>query len=140
MPRLVDLDARPELLVLVADELVRFFVGQEALVNTHGERLGVGLRIFDCNVDLQLAECRTAKPLDEFRLITVWTAADVEPRVIRAALSPTQVICLDDEGVPFPPADRVAVPPGLRLALRGKPPAVGLDVAEPVVGFVQNDD
>jgi len=36
---LIDFDASPELLVLVADELHRFFVCYEALIDANGERL-----------------------------------------------------------------------------------------------------
>jgi hypothetical protein len=60
MQELVDLHTAPELLILVADELDRLLVDDDALVDADGERLCVRLRIVDRDVDFQLAEDRAA--------------------------------------------------------------------------------
>jgi hypothetical protein len=60
MQELVDLHTAPELLILVADELDRLLVDDDALVDADGERLRVRLRIVDRDVDFQLAEDRAA--------------------------------------------------------------------------------
>src|SRR4029079_18270750 len=111
-----DLDAPSELLVLVADELDQFGVGEDLLVDADRERFRVRLRIVDRHVDLEAAEGGAAEPLGELRLLAVRTAAHVEPSVVGARLRAPQVVRLDDEGVALPVADRVAVPLRLRLA------------------------
>src|ERR1700730_15690158 len=82
----VDLDASPELLILVADELDRLLVHHRALVDADGERLRVRFRVLDRDVDLELAEDRAAEALREFRLIAVRTPAHVQPSVGRTGL------------------------------------------------------
>src|SRR5262249_43969461 len=51
----IDFDALPELLIFVANELDRFVV-QEALIDAHGERFGIGLRVSERDVDFKLTE------------------------------------------------------------------------------------
>ena len=77
-----------------------------ALVHPHGERLRVGLRIVDRDVDLQRAEVQPPEPLGDFAASVSGLPPDVEPAVVAEAGR------LDDERVAFPLPDRVAVPPG----------------------------
>src|SRR5581483_791547 len=114
----VDLDPAPELLVLVADELDRLLVGQQPLIHPDRPRLRVRFRILEREIDLQVPVGRPAEPLGELRLAAVRAAVHVEPAVVRAVLRAAQVVRLDDERVALPVADRIAVPPRLRLALR----------------------
>src|SRR5262245_53832069 len=126
---LVDLDTAPELIVLVANELDQLLIRQKALINAKRKRFGVSLGVFDRNVDLQPAESRTAKAFHKLRFTAVGTAVDVEPSIKRAFFRPSEIVRLDDERVAVPPANRVAVPPGLWLALRRKRAAIHIDMA-----------
>src|SRR5690606_13653458 len=115
---LIQLDPTAELLVLVADELDELLIGQEPLIDAHRPRFRVRLRIDDREVDLQMAVRRTPEALDDPRFPRVRAAVHVEPAVVRAVLRAAQVVGLDDQIVPLPMTDRIAVPPRLRLALR----------------------
>src|SRR4030095_369239 len=140
-PQLIDLDATPELLVLVADELDQLLIGQIALIDPDGPRFRVRLRIVDSYVDLQVPERGAADALSEFRLPAVRAAIDVEPSVVGTVVfCAPQIVGFDDKRVAIPTADRVAVPPGLRLALRRKRPAIEIDVAYAVVGLVLDEN
>src|SRR5262245_5225400 len=79
---LIEFDALAKLLVLVADEFDRFLVGHEPLIDTHGEWLGVRFRILHLDVDFELPERGPAKAFRESRLLTVWTAAHIEPSIV----------------------------------------------------------
>ena len=114
--QLIDLDALPELLILVADELDRFVV-QESLIDADRERLRVRLGVVNRHVDFELSEHGTAESLSEARLVAVWAAAHVEPAVVGTGFIAAQIVRLDDERIAFPSPDRVAVPPGLRFPL-----------------------
>ena len=78
--------------------------------------------------------------LDEFRLLAVRAAVDVQPSVETAVFRAAQVVGLDDERVAVPVSDRVAVPPRLRLTLRRKLAAIEIDVTDAVVGLVLDQD
>jgi hypothetical protein len=112
--RSVDLHTAAELLVLVVDEPNRLLVDENALVDAHGERLRVGLRVLDRHVDLQLSESRPPEALGELHLLAVRAAAHVEPPVVRSIFSTAEIVRLDDQRVAFPAADRIAVPPRFR--------------------------
>src|SRR5213083_2147074 len=134
---LVDLYAPAELLVLVADKLHRLFVGLESLIDPHGKWLCIGLGIVDGDIDLEFPKYRTAESLDESRFLAVGTAVHVQPAIIRSGFRTPQIVRLDNERVAFPSSDRVAVPPRCRFPVWGEAPAVGVDVSESVICFVQ---
>ena len=120
-------------LVLVADELDHLLVDHDALVDAHGERLGVGLGIVDRDVDLQRAEVRTPEPLGHLQRVGVRAAVDIEPA---GSLVTEEVRRLDDERVvAFIPAARVAEPPRRRVVVRRRP-SIHVDVAQSVVRLV----
>src|SRR4051812_23000545 len=108
---LVDFDALPELLVLIADEFDRFLI-DKPLIDAYGERLGIRLRVFDLHVDFELSERGPSKAFSEMRLLAVGTAANIEPAIVRTGLCSTQVVGFDNERIAFPVSDGVAVPPG----------------------------
>src|SRR5262245_10061413 len=122
--QLVDLDATPELLVFVADELDQLLIGQIALVDANGPWLRVGLRIFERRIDLQVAERGAPNALSELRFPAIRAAIDVEPSVVGTLFGASQVVRFDNEGIAVPRPNRVAVPPRLRLALRRKLAAI----------------
>src|SRR6266850_206896 len=136
--RLIDLYASAELLVLVADKFHRFFVGHESLIDPDSKWLCIGFGVVHGDIDLELPKYWTTDSLDESRLFAVGTAVHVEPAIVWARFRASQVVRLDDQRVTFPPSDRVAVPPRCRFALWGEDQAVRVDVAEPVIGFVQD--
>jgi hypothetical protein len=55
---------------------------------------------------------------------------------MRAVFGAPQVIRFDDQHIALPMAHRVAVPPGLRLALRRKFPPIHIDMTKAVIRFV----
>jgi hypothetical protein len=114
----IQLNPAAELLVLVADELDQLLVGQEPLIDTNRPRPRIRLRIDDGEVDPQMAEGWAPEALDERRLSGVRALVHIEPPIELAVFRAAQVVGLDDEIVALPTADRVAVPPGLRVALR----------------------
>src|SRR5262245_12614658 len=126
---LINLDPHSELLVLIAHRLDRLFVSQQPLIDSHRKRLLKRLRIADRHVDLELSKAGPPKTFDESRLIAVRSPAYIEPPIRRTGVSAAQIVRFNDERVSLPVADRVSVPPGLRLALRRKLPAIGVDVA-----------
>ena len=102
-----DLDALPELLVLVADELDRLVVGHDSLVDAqHKHTFGERFRVLERHVDLELAVDRTAEALDELRLIAIRRAAHVQPAVERPLFGAAQVVGFDDERVAVPASQR----------------------------------
>src|SRR6185436_2940211 len=136
----VDLYAVPELVVLVADELDQFLVGENALVYTNSERFRIGLFIFNRDVDLEMTEGRPPNAFREFRLLAIRTAVDIQPTVERAVFRSAQVIGLDHKRVAFPVSDRVAIPPWLRIALFRKCAAIHIDVTYAVIRFVLDEN
>src|SRR2546428_5517936 len=136
----VDLHAVSKLLVLVADELDQFLVGEKALVYTNSERFRIGLWIFNRDVDLEMTEGRTPDAFREFHLLAIWTAIDIQPTVERAVFRSAQVVGLDHKRVAFPVSDRVAVPPWLRIALFRKCAAIHINVPDAVIGFVLDEN
>src|SRR5437867_5766247 len=75
--------------------------------------------------------------LDESSFFAVGTAVHVQPAIIRSEFRTAQIVRLHNERVTFPSSDRVAVPPRCRLPFWGKAPAVGVDVSESVICFIQ---
>src|SRR3954462_3071547 len=71
--RLINLYATPELLILIADELDEFSIRHDLLINPHGERLDVRLRILDRDVKRKTAERGACKSLCKFCLTAVRT-------------------------------------------------------------------
>src|SRR3954451_2357900 len=128
----VELDAPPELLILVADELDDLVVWRDLLVDAERDRPGVGLGVLEGDVDFQFAVSGAAEALDEFRLLRVRAAAHVEPSVVGARLRSPQVVRLDHERVAFPSAYGVPVPERLDTTLSGERTPVEIDVAKAV--------
>src|SRR6185503_3377643 len=127
---LVQLNSAAELLIFVAYELDQFLIRQQPLIDAHRPRLGVRLRIFDREVDLQMAERRPAETLRDLRLARVRTAVHIQPTVGRTVLiGAAQVVCLDHQVVAVPVTDRISVPKRLRLALRRQLAPVHVDMA-----------
>jgi hypothetical protein len=89
-------DSNPELLVLITDRLDGLFVGEQALINPYCQWFSKRLRVCDAHVDLELSKDRPAKALDERCLITVGSAADIQPPVVRAGFGTTQIVGFDD--------------------------------------------
>src|SRR5436309_6558896 len=135
---LVDLYAPAELLVLVADELHRLFVGLESLIDPHGKWLCIGLGVVYGDIDLEFPKYRTAESLDESRFVAVGTAVHVQPAIIWPGFGAAQIVGLHDQRVTFPSSGRVAVPPRFLLPLWGKAWAARVGVPESVIGFVQD--
>src|SRR5262245_26392354 len=100
--RLIDFHTSPELLVLVADELDHLLIHSDSLVDSDGERLRVGLRIVDRDVDLELAEDRPPESLGELRLLAVRAAMYVQPPVERPVFGAAQVVGFHNKVVSFP--------------------------------------
>src|SRR5580658_1346931 len=136
----IALDVLPELLVLVALEFDEILVDDEALIDSDGPRLRIRLGIFERQVDLQVVVCRTADLFRELRLLRIRTPIHVNPAVIRAVFGAPQVVCFDDQRIAVPMANRVAVPPRLRLALRRKFPPIHINVAQAVIRFILDQD
>src|SRR5678815_1160687 len=101
----VDLDATTELLVLVTDEFDQLLIRQVSLIDAHGPWLGVGLRILEGRVDLQLPELRPSNAFGELRFAAIRTAIDVQPSIPGTVFRTTQVVGLDDERVAVPRAN-----------------------------------
>src|SRR5690606_7787738 len=99
---LIQLNPAPELLVFVADKLDQLLVGQEPLVYSHSPRFGVGLRIVDGKVDLQMAERWTPEALGDLRFPRVRAAVYVEPAIEWTVFRAAQVVGLDDQIVAVP--------------------------------------
>ena len=94
-------------------------------------RLRVRLRIVDRDGELHRVHVHAVVSLLDAHLVAVRVAGVVEPRpLVRADR-------VDDErGVVLPPADRVAVPPRVRIL--GQLPAVGPDRPPPLLEHVQH--
>src|SRR5262245_53742331 len=101
----VDLYAAPELVVLVANELDQFLVGEKALIDTNSERFRIGFWIFNRDVDLEMTEGRTPDAFREFSLLAIRTAVHIQPTVERAVFRSAQVVGLDHKRVAFPVSD-----------------------------------
>src|SRR5438876_10382053 len=96
---LIDLYPPFELLVFVADELDQLLVDQNALIDAHGERFLVSLRVVDRHVDLQFPEHWAAEAFGDLHLLAVRAAAQVEPSVEWPVLGSAEVVRIDDERV-----------------------------------------
>src|SRR6185436_2112147 len=138
--RLINFDLPSELLVFIAFELNQLLIDDEPLIDANRPWLRVRLRIVQRVVELQMIERRPADPLRHLCLLAVRAAVDVEPSVVRAVFGAAQIVRLDDQRVAFPVSDRVPVPPGLRLSLWRQFAAIHVDVAEPVVRLVLDED
>src|SRR6266852_6298237 len=91
----VDLNFSPELLVLVTFEFDQLLIDDQPLIDAYGPGLRVRFRILERDVDLQVIEGRPAEFLGELGLLTVRTAVDVEPAVVRSVFRAAQVIGFD---------------------------------------------
>ena len=136
----MELDAAAELLVLVADELDQLLVGHQPLIDAHRPWLRVRLGILDRQIDLQMAVSRPPDALGELGVAAVRAAVDVHPAVVGTIFRASKIVGLDDERVPVPSPDGIAIPPRLRLTLRRQRPAVQVDVADAVVRLVLDQD
>jgi hypothetical protein len=107
---LVDFDALAELLVLIADEFDRFLI-YKALIDAHGERFGIRLWVFYHHVNFELSERGPSKAFGEMCLLTIRTAANIEPAIACTGFCSAKVIGFHNERIAFPASDRIAVPP-----------------------------
>src|SRR5947207_11576452 len=99
-------------IVLVADEFDQFFIRAETPVDADGPRLRVRLRMVNRDVDLDAAVGRPAEALGDFRAARERRAVDVEPAFVPKA------DCLYNQRIAFISANRIAIPPGLRIVRR----------------------
>src|SRR5436309_3017244 len=111
-------------------KLEQLGIGYENLVYFEAKRLGVGLRIVDCDLDLQVSEVHPSEPLRQLGGIRQRVASSIQP------LPVSKACCLHDQGVALPLPDRVTVPGG--LVDRGQTAAVGEDLPEAGVVLVEN--
>src|SRR5204863_1733932 len=111
-------------------KLEQLGIGHENLVYFEAKRLGVGLRIVDCDLDLQVSEVHPSEPLRQLGGIRQRVASSIQP------LPVSKACCLHDQGVALPLPDRVTVPGG--LVDRGQTAAVGEDLPEAGVVLVEN--
>src|SRR4029453_3654074 len=139
-PGSVDLHAASQLLVLVKDELDWLLVRKNSLVDADGEGFRVRLWVLDREVYLEVTEGQAPDALGELRFVTVRTAVDVQPSILRAFFRTPHVVCFDDERVAFPVADGVTVPTGLRFPLLGGLVPTRGHVTQPIVPFVFDQD
>ena len=124
---------RPGPVVFRADELDQLRVRHNPLVHFDGERLGVRLRIFDRDLDFQAAVIHAPETLGQFSSVGQRAAIDIEPHVVAETGS------LHHQGVAVPLADRVTIPPRLRI-VAGQGPSVGENLPDASLRLVQNDD
>src|SRR5262245_20917009 len=69
-------------LFVVADVLDRFGVGEILELDRDGERLRVGLRIFDGDLDVHMSEVAASELFDGAKRLAVRSAAVVEPALV----------------------------------------------------------
>src|SRR5881396_2018663 len=105
-------------------------IGYENLVHLESPRLGVGFGILDRDLDFQVSEVHPAEPLRSLGGIRQRVAFSIQPLPVPKAG------CLHDQGVAFPPPNRVTVPGS--LIDRGQEPPIGEDLPEAGVVLVEN--
>src|SRR5215471_9481595 len=97
------------LLILLADVFHQLFVGPQRRRELDLERLRVHDRIDDGGFVFQRSQIYARIALDRVQLLAVRMAAEIEPELIVEANS------IDDQSVPLPFADGVAVPGGIGI-------------------------
>jgi hypothetical protein len=102
------------------------------LVYRDGPGLGVGFGVVDGDLDIQVPEVGAAVALGDLAGVGQRAALDVQPSQIAESSG------LDHQRVALPVARRVAVPPRVRIL--GQGPAIGKDLPDACIGFVQDHD
>ena len=102
-----------------AHELDELRVGQQAIVDRRGERLGVRLRIVDRHLDDERAEIGPTEPLDDLAVSRQRAPPDIEPR--SPVVIVDEVRGLDDERVTFPAPNGITLIPGIGVGIGARP-------------------
>ena len=120
------------------------------LHDAHRERLRIGLRIVNGELDLEPSVVHTPESLRHLHRFGVRAATMIEPSNAMEArgldatnlvrIDATEVVRLNDQRIAVPSANRVAVPERLRLAEWWQRAAVHVDRAQPVVRFVDDEN
>src|SRR3954470_14777821 len=91
-------------LVLLADVLHNVVARQQAMRGVDGEGLGVGARVVDRDVLIQIPEAGARVALDGVKLLSMRVADEIEPELV------VETNAIDNPGVALPFADGVSVP------------------------------
>ena len=119
-------------LVLFANELDQLRIGNQFRVQFGFPRFGIGLRVVDGELDIHVPHVAPMNSLGQMHGVGRRDTASGQP------LLPVETAGLDHQRVALPVADRISHP--RRIGIRWKFAAVGKDLAEGVLIFVQNQD
>jgi len=89
---------RKILFVLIANGLEQIAVQQQNRINLYRPRLGIGLRIVECELDVHVPEVPTVKALDHSQSFRMGVAGKIEPGFVVEARR------FDHQRVAFPVA------------------------------------
>src|SRR5688572_32508701 len=116
-----------------ADELNEFGIWHDTLVDPDRPWLRVRLWVIDGDVDLESAVVYPAESFSNLGSGCQWCSTNIQPFAV------ADVARLNDQRIPFPLSDGIAVPPGFDVGA-GKWPSIHEDLTQTAVGFVNDQD
>src|SRR6187200_1529957 len=122
-----------ESLVLETDEFNQFLVRHDPLVHADSPWTRIELRVVHRDVDFHPSVVHAPESFRELCHVAQWRPNDIEPATV------SQPRGFDDERVTVPLANRVSIPPGLRIVVRQRT-SIGEYLTHAGAGFVQNHE